>query len=128
MLLIDKLTNKVDFSKSEIIIADFIIQLGEKIKNYSARSIAKETYTSPATVLNLCKKIGIEGFDNFKKAYLNEIEYLNQQFGTVDPNLPLIKEILFLKLLIKWVLYMKKQLKIHYLYYIMIYFKKLCNY
>ena len=31
MLLIDKLTNKVDFSKSEIIIADFIIQLGEKI-------------------------------------------------------------------------------------------------
>ena len=49
MLLIDKLTNKVDFSKSEIIIADFIIQLGEKIKNYSARSIAKETYTSPAT-------------------------------------------------------------------------------
>lgn len=32
MLLIDKLTNKVDFSKSEIIIADFIIQLGEKIK------------------------------------------------------------------------------------------------
>ena len=70
MLLIDKLTNKVDFSKSEIIIADFIIQLGEKIKNYSARSIAKETYTSPATVLNLCKKIGIEGFDNFKKAYL----------------------------------------------------------
>lgn len=88
MLLIDKLTNKVDFSKSEIIIADFIIQLGEKIKNYSARSIAKETYTSPATVLNLCKKIGIEGFDNFKKAYLSEIEYLNQQFGAVDPNLP----------------------------------------
>ena len=30
MLLIDKLTNKVDFSKSEIIIADFIIQLGDK--------------------------------------------------------------------------------------------------
>ena len=59
MLLIDKLTNKVDFSKSEIVIADFIIQLGEKIKNYSARNIAKETYTSPATVLNLCKKIGI---------------------------------------------------------------------
>ena len=88
MLLIDKLTNKVDFSKSEIIIADFIIQLGEKIKNYSARSIAKETYTSPATVLNLCKKIGIEGFDNFKRAYLSEIEYLNQQFGAVDPNLP----------------------------------------
>ena len=31
MLLIDKLTNKVDFSKSEIIIADFIIELGETL-------------------------------------------------------------------------------------------------
>ena len=30
MLLSDKLMNKVDFSKSEIVIADFIIQLGEK--------------------------------------------------------------------------------------------------
>lgn len=88
MLLVDKLASKNDFSKSEEIIADFIISLGEKIKDYSARSIAKETYTSPATVLKLCKKVDIEGFDNFKHAYLQELEYLNQQFGQVDPNFP----------------------------------------
>ena len=59
MLLSDKLTNKDNFSKGEEIIAEYIINLGENIKDYSARSIAKETYTSPATVLNLCKKTGI---------------------------------------------------------------------
>ena len=40
-MLIDKLTNKVDFSKSEIIIADFIIQLGEKIKIIQQEALSK---------------------------------------------------------------------------------------
>ena len=53
MLLVDMLTKKDNFSKSEEIIADYILNLGENIKEYSARNIAKETYTSPATVLNL---------------------------------------------------------------------------
>jgi len=76
MLIIDKLTQRKDLSKSEELIAKFIINLGEDIKDYSARSIAKETYTSPATVLNLCKKIGIDGFNRFKEEYLKEMELL----------------------------------------------------
>ena len=52
MLLVDLLTKKENFSKSEEIISDYIIYLGENIKEYSARRIAKETYNSPATVLN----------------------------------------------------------------------------
>lgn len=88
MLIIDKLAQCRDFSKSEELIAEFIIQEGEKIRDYSARSIAKETYTSPATVLNLCKKIGIDGFNNFKAEYLKELEYVSRNFGEIDANMP----------------------------------------
>jgi len=88
MLIVDKLMAHKDFSKGEELIAEFIIQLGENIRDYSARSIAKETYTSPATVLSLCKKTGIDGFNHFKEAYLKEIEYINRQFGTIDANIP----------------------------------------
>lgn len=88
MLIIDKLIKTEYFSKGEEVIADFIIQLGDKIEHYSAREIAKETYTSPATVLNLCKKVGINGFNNFKAQYLEEIKYLNRQFGLVNANIP----------------------------------------
>lgn len=91
MLLVDMLTKKDNFSKSEEIIADYILNLGENIKEYSARNIAKETYTSPATVLNLCKKVGQSGYQNFKNAYLEEIEYLNRQFGVINPNVPFDK-------------------------------------
>lgn len=91
MLLVDMLTKKDNFSKSEEIIADYILNLGENIKEYYARNIAKETYTSPATVLNLCKKVGQSGYQNFKNAYLEEIEYLNRQFGVINPNVPFDK-------------------------------------
>lgn len=88
MLIIDKLTQHKDFSKGEELIAEFIIQAGESLKDYSARGIAKKTYTSPATVLNLCKKIGINGFNNFKTEYLKEMEYVSQNFGEIDANMP----------------------------------------
>ena len=88
MLLVDLLTKKENFSKSEEIISDYIIYLGENIKEYSARRIAKETYNSPATVLNLCKKVGKSGFQNFKDTYLEELEYLNRQYGMINPNVP----------------------------------------
>lgn len=91
MLIIDKLNKKKDFSKGEELIAQYIIQLGENIKDYSARMIAKETYTSPATVLNVCKKVGIDGFNHFKEAYLKEIEYVNQNFGEIDANMPFVE-------------------------------------
>lgn len=88
MLIIDKLRQSKELSRGEELIAEFIIQAGEEIKNYSARSIAKETYTSPATVLNLCKKIGVNGFNNFKEEYLKELEYINRNFGEIDANMP----------------------------------------
>lgn len=88
LLIIDKLRQSKELSRGEELIAEFIIQAGEEIKGYSARSIAKETYTSPATVLNLCKKIGIDGFNNFKEEYLKELEYINRNFGEIDANMP----------------------------------------
>lgn len=88
MLIIDKLMKSENFSRGEVLIAEFIIELGDEIREYSARSIAKETFTSPATVLNLCKKVGVNGFNLFKEKYLEELEYINLQFGTVNANKP----------------------------------------
>ena len=46
------------------------------------------TYTSPPTVLRLCKKLGFTGFDDFKQNFVRELEYLDQQQGKVDFNFP----------------------------------------
>ncbi|WP_028044723.1 MurR/RpiR family transcriptional regulator [Candidatus Stoquefichus massiliensis] len=88
MLIIEKLNLKEKMSEGEESIADFVLTLGKDIHKYSTRNIAEATYTSAPTVIRLCKKLGFKGFDDFKKQFLKEIEYLDQQYGKVDVNFP----------------------------------------
>lgn len=88
MLIIEKLHMKDNMSESEESIADFILSLGKDIKKYSTRNIAESTYTSPATIVRLCKKLDFKGFDDFKEQFLKEIDYLDHQYGKIDVNFP----------------------------------------
>ena len=92
MLIIEKLKLKEKMSDNEESIADFILGLGEELKKYSTRNIADATYTSPATVVRLCKKLGFAGFDDFKNQFLKEIDYLDRQYGKIDANFPFQKD------------------------------------
>lgn len=92
MLIIEKLNLKEKMSDNEESIADFILGLGEDLKKYSTRNIAEATYTSPATIIRLCKKLGFTGFDDFKMQFLKEIEYLDRQYGKIDANFPFKKD------------------------------------
>ncbi len=92
MLIIEKLNLKEKMSESEEAIASFILSLGGDLKKYSTRNIAEATFTSPATVVRLCKKLDFKGFDDFKEQFLKEIEYLDQQYGKIDANFPFQKE------------------------------------
>ena len=92
MLIREKLNMREKMSESEGSIASFILTLGKGLKKYSTRNIAEATYTSPATVVRLCKKLDFKGFDDFKEKFLKEIEYLDQQYGRIDANFPFHKE------------------------------------
>ncbi|MDU4884972.1 MurR/RpiR family transcriptional regulator [uncultured Clostridium sp.] len=92
MLIIENLRIKDDMSNSEKCIADFILEIGIKIDKYSTRNLAESTYTSPATVIRFCKKLGFSGFDEFKESFIKEINYLNQQSGKIDVNFPFSKD------------------------------------
>lgn len=92
MLIVEKLSSNEKLSESEESIATFLLQQGAQVNKYSTRSLAEETYTSPATVIRLCKKLGFKGFDDFKEQFLKEIQYLDQQSGIVDVNFPFSKE------------------------------------
>ncbi|MFQ6791416.1 MurR/RpiR family transcriptional regulator [Thomasclavelia sp.] len=97
MLIIEKLNLKEKMSDGEESIADFILSLGKDLKKYSTRNIAEATFTSPATVVRLCKKLDFKGFDDFKIQFLKEIEYLDLQYGKIDANFPFISQDSFMK-------------------------------
>lgn len=92
MLIIEKLNLKDSMSDTEKSIAEYLLDQGINIEKYSTRNLAEATYTSPATIIRFCKRIGLTGFDEFKEKFIQEINYLNQQSGKIDANFPFSKD------------------------------------
>ena len=87
-MLIHKI-EKTHFSPSESISIDYILKKGKDIKNMTIAQIANETYTSSPLFIRIAKKLGFDGWNEFKEAYLKELDYLylNQE---VDANIPFV--------------------------------------
>ena len=87
-MLIHKI-EKTHFSPSEAVVIDYILKNGEQIKNMTTASIAQETFTSPQLLIRIAKKLGYSGWNAFKEAYLEELNYLyaNRQ---VDASIPFV--------------------------------------
>ena len=45
----------------------------ESVLRKSIKDIAKETYTSPATVVRLCRKLGCKGYKDFQNTLAYEV-------------------------------------------------------
>lgn len=82
---------ELEFSESEKEIAKYILNHGEAVLSMSVKELAKHTYTSPATIVRLCKKIGLEGYNDFKIKYSAELQYDLQHTDRIDVNFPFQK-------------------------------------
>lgn len=87
MLLQEKMKN-LKFSPSERIVVDFILEKQELITDYSTTMIAGETYTSPSILVRISKKLGLNGYNELKKVFLEEVMYLKKNFQNLDANMP----------------------------------------
>lgn len=88
MIITEKI-GKTHFSASEKLIIDHITSLGKQIENVSASQIAKDTYTSAPLVVRVAKKLGYQGWNDFKIAYIKELNYLLEEMD-VDASIPFI--------------------------------------
>lgn len=88
MIIEERLKQQEHFSEVEKVIADYLLEQKEKLRDQSARHIAGQTYTSPASIVRLCKRLGYKGYPDFKEDYLKEIAYLRSHFQTLDANYP----------------------------------------
>lgn len=88
MLISNKLESINSLSKSEEILANYILNEKENIEHLSTKDLANATYTSPSTVVRLSQKLGFSGWNELKEKYLEELNYLNKNFSNVDPDFP----------------------------------------
>ncbi len=88
MSIMTQLEFELEFSHSEKEIARYILKNGEEVLTMSVKQLAKNTYTSPATIVRLCKKIGLEGYNDFKIKYSAELQYDLHHANRIDVNFP----------------------------------------
>ncbi|AEB06285.1 transcriptional regulator, RpiR family [Coriobacterium glomerans PW2] len=92
MLIIEKLKVTEEMSEAEAAIAAYLLEHGRDLKRYSIRDLADSAYASPATVVRLCKKLGLSGFTELKSRLLDELAYFEQKQDEVDANFPFSRE------------------------------------
>ena len=85
-MLIHKI-EKTHFSESESIIIDYLLKKGEEIKDMTISQISQQTYTSPSLLIRISKKLGYNGFNEFKAAYIKELEYMYAK-REIDASIP----------------------------------------
>lgn len=86
-MIIEKLKERKDFTPVESNLAAFLLDNGLEIRHMSITDLAEATYTSPAAITRFCRKLGVEGFKNFRVSFHQEFEsYMHEK--QVDENLP----------------------------------------
>lgn len=88
MIISNKLESMESLSKSEEVLAKYILDQKENIEKLSTKDLANATYTSPSTAIRLSQKLGFSGWNELKEKYLEELNYLNQHFSNIDSNFP----------------------------------------
>ena len=91
MTIYDALKQDALFSDSEKEIAAYIIAQKEEILKKSVHDIADATFTSTSSIVRLCKKIGFDGFKDFKIRLAAELEHRVDQRDDTDPDFPFVK-------------------------------------
>ncbi len=65
-VMMNMLRYKDNLSLSEKAVLDYLIEHKSTIKDFTVETIAKRAYTSPASVVRMCQKLGYKGFKDFK--------------------------------------------------------------
>lgn len=90
MLILEKIQSE-PFSDSQQSVINFILEDPPRIENMTIREIARASYTSNATLIRIAHRLGFEGWEDFKTAFLEEHAYTQTHFTDVDPNIPFVK-------------------------------------
>ncbi len=92
MSIMTQLEFELDFSESEKDIARYILDKQENVLDLPIKKLANETYTSPATIVRLCHKLGLQGYGDFKIKFSAELQAEHKIKNRVDVNYPFTKD------------------------------------
>ena len=73
-MLIKESLEKIPNNPNEKRLGQYLIDQGILLENATVRTVAKEVFLAPSSVVRFVQKLGFKGFNDFKKQYLEEIQ------------------------------------------------------
>lgn len=78
----------MEYSDARHAVGEFIIRERDEIYKYTVGEVAERTFTSKATVVRFAKAMGYDGWKEFMKDYVAEIQYRKMHENDIDYNFP----------------------------------------
>lgn len=88
MGIIQDLEQKRSFTETEIMIADYILKNPDLVRDLGIVDLAEETFSSNAAIIRLCRKLGINGYKEFRIAFVSDLEKLRHLQKDTDVDKP----------------------------------------
>ena len=88
MTILEQMRSEGDFTDTEKNIIQYILSDPSSLKEGTIGNIAQNTYSSNATIVRLCKKLGFQGIRDFRQAFLVELESKKYIVNSVDYTVP----------------------------------------
>ena len=87
-MILDSLRNSSSFNQTDHGIATYLLNHTDNLKTLTIAKLAQESFTSNATIIRFCKKLGFSGYRDFILQLIEEISSDYLLANTVDRNRP----------------------------------------
>lgn len=91
MAALDALRRMDGFTNAEKDLAHYILDHLDDVAQMNIGTLSEATYTSNATVVRLCRKLGLDGYRDFRIALARDVEADRASMLNVNPDFPFIE-------------------------------------
>lgn len=91
MIILEKLRDKNCYTGAEVEVVDYILNNPEAVIKLTIDELARVSYSSPSSIVRLCKKLGFKGFSDFKIKLAVEINTFIINHTRIEVDMPVPK-------------------------------------
>lgn len=89
MLTLNLLKDESIFTNAELEIVHYILENPKKVTDMTVEDLAVATYSSPSSIVRLCKKLGMKGYTDFKIKLATEINTFVINEDRIEVDMPI---------------------------------------
>lgn len=91
MAVLDALKRMEGFTPAEKDLAHYILEHLDDVAHMNISELSSAVYTSNPTVVRMCRKLGLEGYRDFRIELARDVEAARSNVLEVNPDLPFIE-------------------------------------